>query len=96
MIEGVEDQEVSYLCHAFFIWLDPIFWSLWKGKRISHSLFQEGLGKSYLLSLFLEENPINCCFLQISGENIKKIEGSNDSIPPSPINESGDLVVLGL
>jgi len=23
--EGVEDQKVSYLYEAFFLWLDPIF-----------------------------------------------------------------------
>ncbi|KAF3449798.1 hypothetical protein FNV43_RR05876 [Rhamnella rubrinervis] len=40
------------------------------------------------------ENPIDCSFLQTSGKSMKK--GSNGTIPPSPQNEKGDLVVLGL
>ena len=41
-------------------------------------------------------NPIDCCFLQTSGKSMKKKNGSNGTIPPSPQNERGDLVVLGL
>jgi hypothetical protein len=40
-------------------------------------------------------NPIDCSFLQTSGKSMKK-NGSNGMIPPSPQNEGGDLVVLGL
>ena len=42
MTEGVEDQEASDLYQAFFLWLDPISWSLRKEKRISRSSFREG------------------------------------------------------
>jgi len=41
--EGVEGQEVSFLYQAFFLRLDPISWSHWKGKRISHYFRKGGL-----------------------------------------------------
>lgn len=82
MTEGVEDQEASSLYQAFFLWLDPISWSLRKGKRISRSGREDSA------------NPMDCRFLQTSRKSMKK--GSNGTIPPSPQNERGDLVVLGL
>ena len=86
MTEGVEDQEVSYLYQAFFLRLDPISWSLRKGKkRISSSSFREGRIREILLI---------AAFSRPSGKHEKK--GSNGTILPSPQNEEGDLVVLGL
>lgn len=49
MTEGVEDQEVTFLYKVFFLRLDPISWSLWKGKRISRSPFREGRIREILL-----------------------------------------------
>lgn len=49
MTEGVEDQEVSFLYQAFFLWLDLISWSLWKGKIISRSSLREGRIREILL-----------------------------------------------
>jgi hypothetical protein len=40
---------VAYLYQAFLLWLDPISWSLQKGKRISRSSFQEGRIREVLL-----------------------------------------------
>ena len=85
MTEGVEDQEVSYLYQAFFLRLDPISWSLRKGKRISRSSFREGRIREILLIAAFSRPP---------GKHEKK--GSNGTILPSPQNEEGDLVVLGL
>jgi hypothetical protein len=83
--EGVEDQEVSYLYQAFFLRLDPISWSLRKGKRIQSSSFREGRIREILLIAAFSRPP---------GKHEKK--GSNGTILPSPQNEGGDLVVLGL
>lgn len=55
--EGVEDQEVSYLYQAFFLWLDPISWSLRKGKRISRSSFREGRIREILLIAAFSRPP---------------------------------------
>jgi hypothetical protein len=76
---------VAYLYQAFLLWLDPISWSLQKGKRISRSSFQEGRIREVLLITAFSRPP---------GKAWKK--GSNGTIPPSPQNERGDLVVLGL
>mgnify|MGYP003163229564 CR=1 FL=1 len=90
MTEGVEDQEVSYLYQAFFLRLDPISWSLRKGKIISRSSFREGRIREILL--------IEPFFFMLFPEVWKSMKknGSNGTIPPSPQNEGGDLVVLGL
>lgn len=85
MTEGVEDQEVSYLYQAFFLRLDPISWSLRKGKRISRSSFREGRIREILLI---------AAFSRPLGKHEKK--GSNGTILPSPHSFWGDLVVLGL
>lgn len=85
MTEGVEDQEVCYLYQAFFLRLDPISWSLRKEKKIYSSSFREGRIREILLI---------AAFSRPSGKHEKK--GSNGTILPSPQNEEGDLVVLGL
>lgn len=81
MTEGVENQEVSYL-HSSYV------------MARSNLLVPAERKKNFTFSLSGREdpgNPIDCCFLQ---KSMKK--GSNATIPPSPQNERGDLVVLGL
>ncbi|EYU34371.1 hypothetical protein MIMGU_mgv1a022967mg, partial [Erythranthe guttata] len=58
--------------------------------------------KSHLKTLYAQSFRITLAssilpqlFLQTSGKSMKK-RGSNGTIPPSPQNEGGDLVVLGL
>jgi len=53
--EGVEDQEVSYLYQAFFLWLDP------PAERKKNFTF-------FLSEREDWGNPIDCCFLQTSGK----------------------------
>ena len=87
MTEGVEDQEVSYLYQAFFLRLDPISWSLRKGKRISRSSFREGRIREILLI---------AAFSRPLGKHEKKKARMVRSFRHPRMNERGDLVVLGL
>lgn len=83
MTERVEDQEVIIPIPSILL-LDPISWSLPERQKMEGSSFQEK-----------RIRDIDCGFLQTPRKSMKK-KGSNSTIHPSPQNERGDLVVLGL